>query len=184
MTRNRLEGVNLLSKFQLPSSYCLGVIGDMWHLKCYTWHLRCDTWQMICGTWHVTGGRQWTFSQNFRFLAFVVWELEVTRDTRHMTGGRRWTLSQNFSSLALTVWELDVTCDTWHLRCGTWQMVCVTWHTGGDEHCVKLLGPLLLWFGFEGVLKILNERMNQLINDKGVCRSAPATMALSASGLA
>ena len=119
-----------------------------------------DTWHVTPDTWHVTGDPQ---------------HVTMTRDMWQVGGGEHSPkISKLHSSYCLGVrgdmWHL--TCDTWHLRCGTWQMICVTWHTGGDEHCVKILGPLLLRFGFEGVLKILNKRMNQLINDKGVCRSA------------
>ena len=57
---DRWEEVNLLSKFQLPSSYSLGVTGDMWH--------------MTCDTWHVTGMGRLTFSQNFSSLGLAVWE--------------------------------------------------------------------------------------------------------------
>ena len=38
------------------------------------WHMTCDTWHVTCDTWHVTGGGRWTFSQNFRSLALLVWD--------------------------------------------------------------------------------------------------------------
>ena len=44
MTGDRWEEVNVLSKCHLPSSYSLGVTGDMWHLTCDTWHTTHDTW--------------------------------------------------------------------------------------------------------------------------------------------
>ena len=44
--------LNLLSKFQLPSSYCLGVRGDTWHMTSDTWHVTYDMLQMTCAMWH------------------------------------------------------------------------------------------------------------------------------------
>ena len=61
----RWEEVNLLSKFQLSSSYVLGVRGDMWQLTCDTWYMTHDTWHVTRDTWHVTRCARWTFSQNF-----------------------------------------------------------------------------------------------------------------------
>ena len=34
-------------------------------------------------------------------------------------------------------------------------------HMVGGEHFLKILGPQLLWFGIDSVLKILNEKMTQ-----------------------
>ena len=52
----------------------------------------------------------------------------------------------------------------------------------GYEHSLKISAPQLLRFGIDSVLKILNERMTQLINelmnDGGVYRTAPATPGL------
>ena len=48
----------------------------------------------------------------------------------------------------------------------------------GGEHYLKISAPQLLRFGIDSVLKILNERitqsMNELMSDEGVCRTAPA----------
>ena len=101
---------------------------------------------VTCYVWHITCDK---------------WQ--VTYDKWQVGGGKH-----SLKISALTVWELKVTCDTWH-------MTREKLHTGDDEHCVNISGPYLLWFGCEGVLKFLNERMTQLINDKGVCRTAPAT---------
>ena len=50
------------------------------------------------------------------------------------------------------------------------------------NHSLKILPPQLLRFGIDSVLKILNERITELINelmsDKGDCRTAPATPGL------
>ena len=95
----------------------------------------------------------------------------VTLDTWHMTGDR-WEKVNLISKCQLPscyglggkgdMWHL--TWDTWHMTCDMRHIKCVTWHTGGDEHCVKYSGPKLLWFGCYGVLKILNKRINDLIN--------------------
>ena len=47
MTVDRWEEVNHLTKFQLPSSYGLGVTGDMRHLKCDSGHLTCYTYTQL-----------------------------------------------------------------------------------------------------------------------------------------
>ena len=73
VTGARSEEVNLLSKFQLPSYYGLGVTGDMWHLTCDTRHVTPDMrhltpnmWHMTCITWHT---KWWTWFTNFISLA-------------------------------------------------------------------------------------------------------------------
>ena len=52
----------------------------------------------------------------------------------------------------------------------------------GGEHPLKISAPQLLRFGIDSVLKILNERMTDSINesmsDGGVGRTAPATPVL------
>ena len=45
-------------------------------------------------------------------------------------------------------------------------MICDTWHTEGGEHSLKSLGPLLLRFGRDSVLKIFLQRMTELISEK------------------
>ena len=72
---------------ELPSSYSLGVRGDMWHLTCDTWHLTCDTWHLTPEIWHLTPD---------------MWHM--TYDMCHVTHRGWWTLCQNFRSLALMVW--------------------------------------------------------------------------------
>ena len=70
MTHDRWEEVNLLSKFQLPTSYGLRVRGDMWHLTCNTWHVTPDIWRVSCNT-----QRGCTLCQKVKSLAFTVWVL-------------------------------------------------------------------------------------------------------------
>ena len=51
-------------------------------------------------------------------------------------------------------------------------------HMVGGEHSLKMLALTLLRFGIDSVLKILNKRITQSVNDKGVYRPAPATPGL------
>ena len=52
----------------------------------------------------------------------------------------------------------------------------------GGKHSLKISGPQLIRFGSEGILKIWRKRLTQLVdelmNHKGVCRTAPATPGL------
>ena len=63
-------------------------------------------------------------------------------------------------------------------------MTCDTGHIGDGEHCVKISGPKLKWFGSYDVLKIFPRRMTHLINEfneisyDGDCKTAPATPGL------
>ena len=61
----------------------------------------------------------------------------------------RWQVARN---------TRQVTWDTWHIA-------CVMWHTGADEHCLKIAGPMLLWFECADVLKIFSQIMTDLINE-------------------
>ena len=49
-----------------------------------------------------------------------------------------------------------LTPDIWHVTQGTWL---------GGEHFLKISAPQLLWFGINSVIKILNERITQWINE-------------------
>ena len=55
-------------------------------------------------------------------------------------------------------------------------------HMVGGEHSLKISAPHLLRFGIDSVLKILSKRItyqiNELMNDEGVYRTAPATPGL------
>ena len=64
---DRLGEVNLLSKFQLLSSYCFWITIDIWHATPDTWHLPCDTWHMTCVTLHTGPRGSWKLCQ-------TVWE--------------------------------------------------------------------------------------------------------------
>ena len=63
-----------------------------------------------------------------------------------------------------------LTCDMWHVT------------HGGGELSLKMSAPQILLFEIDSVLKILNENitqwMNELMNNQGVYRTAPATPGL------
>ena len=75
-----------------------------------------------------------------------------------------------------------VTCDMWHMTCDMWHVTHDMWQVGGGEPSLKISAPQLLRFPSEGLLKIISQRMtngvNELMNDKGVFRTAPATPGL------
>ena len=51
----------------------------------------------------------------------------------------------------------------------------------GGEHYVKIAGSQLKWFGVYGVVKGLLTKL--IINDGGVCRTAPATLVQSVANI-
>ena len=53
-------------------------------------------------------------------------------------------------------------------------------HVVGGEHCLNISGPWLYWFGIYDVLKIgrKSNSLTELMSDKFVCRTAPATLGL------
>ena len=53
----------------------------------------------------------------------------------------------------------------WHLTPDTWYVTRDMWHMVGGEHSLKISAPQLSLFGIDSVLKILKERMTQLINE-------------------
>ena len=48
----------------------------------------------------------------------------------------------------------------------------------GGEHSLKISAPQFWRFGIDSFLKILNERMTEIMNDKAVYRTASATPGL------
>ena len=76
-------------------------------------------------------------------------------------------------------WHL--TRDTWHVTPDTWHLTPDIWHVVGGEHNCQLsssfdLGEMM--FGRFGGKGWLNELINELMNDKGECRTAQATPGL------
>ena len=124
--------------------------------KKYTWYVTPDTWHVTPDMWH------------------------MAHDMLQMAGGRSWTFFKNFGSLALTVGELQVTCDIWHVTPDTGHVtheMCDMTHRGGWPLCqiLKSWDPtgFMMFWRLRG-----NGPLNQLISDKGVCRTAPATLGL------
>ena len=74
----------------------------------------------------------------------------------------------------------------WHVTCDTWHVKHYIWHvTRYTQRVVNIVSKLYfssrLWlmiFGRFGGKGSLNQWMNQSLNDKGVCRTAPATPGL------
>ena len=66
----------------------------------------------------------------------------------------------------------------WPVTCDMWHLTCYMWHMEGGEHSLKILGPLLMRFGSEDVFtifsQIMTQSMNEWMNNRGVCRTAPA----------
>ena len=78
--------------------------------------------------------------------------------------------------------DFFATCDIWYLTYDTGKVTCDMWHMEGGEHYLKMSGLYLIWFGSECDLKIFPHRMsdwiNESMNEKGVCRTASATLGL------
>ena len=73
------------------------------------------------------------------------------------------------------------TCDAWHLTHDRWHMTCDIWHMTCDMLWgVNILSKFQLpscyglWFIISWTLGGKGSRTDWLINDKGVCRTAPA----------
>ena len=57
------------------------------------------------------------------------------------------------------------TRDTVHMTGDMWHVTPDMWHTVGGEHSLKISAPQLLRFGIDIVLKILNKRITQGMNE-------------------
>ena len=57
------------------------------------------------------------------------------------------------------MWQL--THDTWHVTHNMWHVT----HGGGVEYALKMAAPQLFQFWIDSVLKILNRRMTEWINE-------------------
>ena len=53
---------------------------DMWQVTGDWWQVTGDRWQVTHDTWHMTHSVGWTFSQNFRSLALLVWDCVCLED--------------------------------------------------------------------------------------------------------
>ena len=129
--------MNILSKFQLPSSYRL--------------------WMKVC--WRYTELRRY-FHKGHLINYWINYSVSEGGDCRTApaTPGmltRRGSLVDNRPSpdkLHHFV-KKKKTLDTWHVTYDTWHMV-------GGEHSLKISAPQLLRFGIDSVLKILNKRIS------------------------
>ena len=119
-------------------------------MTCNMWHMTCDMWHMTHYLWKVTGGRRWTFTQNFSSLAFRVWELEVSCDTWY------------------------VTPDTWHVTHDIWHVSCDTQGVMNTLSTFQV-PALMVW-----VSRCLEDsvRKDHWLNYEGVQRTALATPGL------
>ena len=68
----------------------------------------------------------------------------------------------------------------WHVTQDKWHMTHDMWYMVGGECSLKISAPQLLWFGITVPWiyfhkQWLSGRLNQLINHRGDCRTAPAT---------
>ena len=123
------------------------------------WYMTRDTWHVTCDMWHMTHDR---------------WE-EV-----------------NLLSKALlpSYYSLGVRVDMWHMTCATWDLTPDMWHLTYDMFHLTHRGwwtlcknfkflALTVWvWRFCEDSKQKDHLLNQLISEKGVCRTAPATQGL------
>ena len=81
-----------------------------------------------------------------------------------------------------TLYKKKIKKKMWHLTPDTWHVTHDMWHIVGGEHYLKISAPQLIWFGIDSGLKKLNKRItywiNELIIDKCLYRTAPATPCL------
>ena len=72
------------------------------------------------------------------------------------------------------------THDTWHMTPDTWYLTCDTWHVthGGRWTFSQNFSSLSLMVWDTQCLEDSKGSPNESVNDKGVCRTAPATAGL------
>ena len=116
-----------------------------------------------------------------------MWKKEEEKNyTGHVTCDM-WHMICDIWHMTRDMWH--VTCDMWHVTCymlhvtfDTWHVTLDTGQVGAGEPSLKISAPQLLQFGSDGGLKIFSQSITdwviQLINNKGVCRTAPATPVL------
>ena len=70
----------------------------------------------------------------------------------------------------------------WHVTHDMWQVTSDMGHFAGGEHSLKISAPLLLRFVIFDILKIWRKRLTdwltELIDYKGVCKTALPTLGL------
>ena len=68
--------------------------------------------------------------------------------------------------------------DMWHMTCDMGHVTRDMWHVLGGEHSLKISAPCLLRFVIYDNMKIWRKRLTDLMSDKAVYRTAPATPGL------
>ena len=108
----------------------------------------------------------------------------MTHDIWHVTHRELKTLCQNTRSLALTVCKW-LKSGMWHLTCDTWYMTHDTRHVPLDTQGVmnfvlKFQVPIFNVLGVRKFWRYFHKDhwLTDFINNKGVCRRAPATPGL------
>ena len=98
-------------------------------------------------------------------------------DNRPSTDGLHLFIKKREKKLHLTHGTWHVTPDTWNLRhdmwhvthshvtWDTWHVTREMWHMVAAERSLKISAPQLLQFWIDSVLKILNKRINQWMNE-------------------
>ena len=121
-----------------------------------TWHMICDTWYVKHDTWHMTQDTLLNLNIVSKlFSLFLFYFLNVTPDTWHMTHN---------------MWHM--TRDTRHVTlCGMWTV---------SQHFSSQALTLCDFWCFEDwkEKRWVTELSNELINQEGVCGTAPATLGL------
>ena len=81
-SRSKLDGVGPLITDPPPTSFTTLSKKRRYIFLMVT----CDMWRVTCDMCHMTGGRRWTFSQNFRSLALTAWEWRYLKNSPTYTG--------------------------------------------------------------------------------------------------
>ena len=60
-----------------------------------------------------------------------------------------------------------MTYDNWHVTCDMWHATCDMWHVGEGEgeYSLKISALQLLRFVMDSVLKILNQKISDSMNE-------------------
>ena len=133
MTHERWEEVKILSTFQLPSYYCLGVICDMWHL---TSDLENPFFCELCSFWHWLYDITMLFTEHLHILHLLqpmnmtFLKLFLIRMIKNSNLADIFTNFAEYQKkkvelrgvLGVYFFQVCLTCDTWHLKPDMWHM--------------------------------------------------------------
>ena len=93
-------------------------------------------------------------------------------------------IRKNIKKIHMTSDIWNMTSDTWHVTYNRWHMTCDTWKVGEVDLLSKFQLPSFYGLGVKVFWRYvhkgsLTDWLNSFImNDKGVCRTAPATQGL------